>query len=111
MAGACGEFAGSGSGIVRYIMTTKPEKLHLSKLVEKGCTLCRYLRLGETPSEVHHIRTGTGTGKKAPHSQTIALCPEHHRLGSQAIHVLGRKLWEKRFGISELELLEWQRTH
>ena len=36
-------------------------------------------RLPWNPAEVHHIRTGTGVGRRAADTETIPLCPEHHR--------------------------------
>jgi hypothetical protein len=40
--------------------------------------------------------------KSAP---VIGLCPQHHR-GDAGVHGLGRKAFEKRYGLTEEELLE-----
>ena len=42
---------------------------------------------------------------RASHYDTIPLCPEHHR-GNSGLHGLGRKAFERRYTITELELLE-----
>ena len=52
---------------------------------------CRQYSLGQAfavttePPEVHHIpdlrATGTGVGRRAADTETIPLCPEHHRWG------------------------------
>lgn len=69
-----------------------------------GCRLCRLLGLGFIPCEVHHRRTGTGGGRRAPDRETVGLCPEHHR-GASGIHGLGRKLFERTYGWTELQLI------
>jgi hypothetical protein len=40
--------------------------------------------------------------KSAP---VIGLCPEHHR-GNTGIHGMGRKAFEREYGVTEEELLE-----
>ena len=80
---------------------TKDEKKHYGKVASLGCSLCRYLGYGETPPELHHIRRA-GKRSNAP---VIPLCPEHHR-GNGGIHGMGRKAFERKYGITEEELLE-----
>lgn len=83
-------------------MTTKAEKAHFGKLAGFGCILCYRLGYGEgTPAEIHHIRRG-GKRSSAP---VIPLCPEHHR-GNSGVHGLGRKAFEKKYGLTEEYLLE-----
>jgi len=79
----------------------KADKEHYDKVARLGCSLCRHLGYGETPCEIHHIRRA-GKRDTAP---VIGLCPEHHR-GNAGIHGLGRKAFEKRYGLTEEELLE-----
>jgi len=86
-------------------MANKVEKQHMNRVAEIGCILCKHLGLGETPCELHHPRTGTGAGRRASHFDVIGLCPEHHR-GNSGLHGMGRKAFEKYYGITELELLE-----
>lgn len=84
---------------------TKAEKLHLSRVVGLGCIVCKNLNLGETPAEIHHIRTGQGAGQRADNFKVIPLCSIHHRQGGHgvAIHA-GRQSWENNYG-TETELL------
>ena len=84
---------------------TNAERKHLESVAGLGCILCWHKGIQESPAEIHHIRTGTGAGRKASHYETIGLCPTHHRLGNEALHVMGRKAFERHHGITELELL------
>ena len=79
----------------------KSEKQHYDKIARLGCSLCRHLGYGETPCEIHHIRR-TMPRKSAP---VIGLCREHHR-GDTGVHGLGRKAFEKKYGLTEKDLLE-----
>lgn len=83
-------------------MATKSEKAHYSKVANLACSLCRYLGYGESPPELHHIRRGNIPRSTAP---VIPLCPEHHR-GNTGIHGLGRKAFERKYEVTEEELLE-----
>ena len=85
---------------------TKAEREYIGRAVELGCMLCRHLGLGETPAEYHHQRTGTGAGRRANHMDGTPLCPAHHRSSNEALHVMGRKAWERHHGITEIALIE-----
>ncbi|WP_295802160.1 Ref family recombination enhancement nuclease [uncultured Microbulbifer sp.] len=82
----------------------KAESEHLDAVAALGCIVCRNLELGETPAEIHHIRSGQGR-KRATHFEVIPLCPHHHRLGGygEAFHA-GPQIWQKRFGPEEVLL-------
>ena len=80
---------------------TKDQKAHYGKVARIGCGLCRILGYGETPCEIHHIRRA-GRRDSAP---VIGLCPEHHR-GNSGIHGMGRKAFEKKYALTEEDLLE-----
>jgi hypothetical protein len=84
---------------------TKAEKNHLERVVSLGCIVCKNLGHMDTPAEIHHIRTGCGTGQRADNSRVIPLCHSHHRTGGHgvAIHA-GRQTWEDKYG-TETELL------
>jgi hypothetical protein len=82
---------------------TAEESRYLGRAAALGCALCRHLGLGPTPAEMHHPRTGTGAGTKAPHTHASPLCPEHHR-GNTGVHGMGRKAFDAHYGITELEL-------
>lgn len=76
---------------------------YLSRAAELGCALCRRLGWGATPAQLHHPRTGVGGGRRAPHSESIPLCQEHHT-GASGVHGMGRRAWEAEFGVTEGEL-------
>lgn len=57
-------------------------------------------------SHAHHPRTGAGAGRKNDDLDAIALCPRHHQDSNEAIHVLGRKAFERLFSVSEAQLTE-----
>ncbi len=78
-------------------------KSRKSRLNPGCCVLCRRLGLGETPADWHHTRSGR-LGKRG--DDGIWLCPSHHRIGPLAIHVMGKKAWERHFGVTEQELLD-----
>ncbi len=88
---------------------TKAERAHMNRLAEMGCILCRHLGTPGTPAEIHHIRTGTGAGRRASHFNTIPLCAYHHR-GQEGLHGMGRKAWERYYDVTEIELLQQVRN-
>jgi hypothetical protein len=81
---------------------TKNEKEHYRKVAELGCSLCRYQGNEGTPAELHHIRRG-GVRSRSP---IIPLCTYHHRGSGTSIHEMGRKRFEREYGITEEQLLE-----
>lgn len=85
-------------------MTTKAEKLHMSRVAALGCRVCSNEFGLHSECELHHIGNGT-MGKRATNYEILPLCPMHHRLGGigVAIHS-GRKSFESNFG-TERELL------
>lgn len=88
---------------------TKDERKHYDRIASIGCIACHILGYGYSPTEVHHIRTGTGAGRKAHWSRAIGLCPQHHRLGGYGIAIhAGIDGFENTIGMTELELLEKQ---
>ena len=76
-------------------------KKHLNRVADLGCILCWHLGYEDTPTELHHIRRA---GKRA-NAPVIGLCPEHHR-GNTGIHGLGRKVFERKYQITEEGLLQ-----
>jgi hypothetical protein len=81
-------------------MTTLAEKKHLGRVAELGCAVCRRMGHPGTPAEIHHLRAGTGAGRRSSHWEAIPLCPEHHR-GNTGLHGLGTKGFPKRWGFDE----------
>lgn len=88
---------------------SKEETDHYERISNHGCIACFVLGYGYSPTEIHHIRTGTGAGQKSHWSKAIGLCPTHHRLGGSglAIHS-GIKSFEKYIGMTEVDLLSKQ---
>lgn len=72
----------------------------LDRVSGLGCIICGM------PSEIHHVRLGSGLGRKTPDTLAIPLCARHHRTGGlgEAFHA-GRRTWEEKFG-SQVDLLE-----
>lgn len=83
-------------------MATKAEKEHFRKVAELGCSLCRFLGNEGTVPELHHIRRA-GIRSQSP---VIPLCPYHHR-GNGGVHGMGRKAFEREYGVTEEQLLEY----
>jgi len=84
---------------------TKDEKRHLSKIAELGCIICYRMDYAGTPAEIHHIRgIGLGLGVRNNHFNAIPLCPTHHR-GNVGYHGMGRKAFERKYEVTEAELL------
>ena len=79
----------------------KDEKEKYRKIAELGCSLCRHQGNEGTPCEIHHIRRA-GKRSAAP---VIGLCPYHHRGSNTSIHGMGRKRFEREYGITEETLL------
>ena len=85
-------------------MATKDEKKRLNQIAELGCILCsEVLGFEGTPSELHHVRR---YGAKRSTSPILPLCPEHHRLGNDSLHLLGVAGFERKWKISCSQLLE-----
>lgn len=88
---------------------TKDERAHYDRIAQHGCIACIVLGHGYSPTEIHHIRTGAGAGRKSHWSLAIGLCPMHHRLGGSGIAIhAGVKSFEETIGMGEVELLNKQ---
>ena len=84
---------------------SKAEEAHLDRLAAIGCVLCVAKGGPISVAEIHHIRTGTGAGRRSSHFDAIPLCVSHHRHGKEALHAIGRRAFERLHKITELELL------
>lgn len=83
-------------------MATKAEREHLSKVAEIGCIVCLNENYGQSPAEIHHMRTGKGMGQRATNYEVIPLCPLHHRLGGYGVAFhSGSRVWQERYGSEE----------
>ena len=84
----------------------KKEAQYLSKVADIGCIICYRLGYIGTPAEIHHIRgIGLGMGVRNSNYAVLPLCPRHHR-GNDGYHGLGRKAFERRYEVTELELAQ-----
>ncbi|MDN7179065.1 Ref family protein [Caballeronia sp. SEWSISQ10-4 2] len=89
------------------IVTSAVEEYHRDRVAQLGCVVCRNLRLGKSPAELHHARTYAGGGQKSSEFHVLPICPNHHRLGGAgvALHA-GRQTWAKLYGTEESLLLQ-----
>ncbi|WP_331708649.1 Ref family recombination enhancement nuclease [Pandoraea sputorum] len=87
----------------------KAEREHMGVIAGLCCIVCRNLGYGESPAEVHHVRFLAGGGQRSGHTDTIPLCPAHHREGGYGIAFhAGPAEFQRRYG-TEAELLEQTR--
>jgi len=87
----------------RHEEMKKQDKIRFDKLRQIGCIACLKRGLFSEPV-IHHIRNHTGLGLRPPHTDTIPLCPQHHNMGNESVH-LNKKKFYSLFG-TEYELLE-----
>ena len=83
---------------------TNEEKRYKSALAEMACLICERIYGQHSGGDVqlHHLRTG-GWGKSG-YKTLIPLCFNHHT-GPEGIHSLGTRAWERRFDVSQKDLL------
>ena len=73
----------------------KRYKERFDKLRQIGCMAC-----GRNDPVIHHIRRNTGLSLRPDHDDTIQLCPQHHNMGNQSVH-LNKKMFVSLFGTEE----------
>ena len=78
--------------------------VHMGRVAALGCCLCRRLGYGYTAAEVHHLREGAGMAQRSSDWISVGLCVEHHR-GETGLHGLGTREFERRYKLTELDLL------
>ena len=83
---------------------TKADKQHLSDVASLGSVACRNAGYGATPSEIHHVRSGSGMAQRAAHNRVLPLCPQHHRACYHTGFHAAPKSWQAEHG-SEEQLL------
>lgn len=84
---------------------TKAEKEHKAKLAALGCLACLRIHGPHEPGpvELHHYRGGGWA--KGDYKTLIPLCVLHHR-GSDGVHGLGVKGFDKFHPFTQRDLLE-----
>lgn len=88
----------------------KAEREHMGVVAGLCCVVCRNLRLGDSPAEVHHVRYLAGGGQRSGNLDTIPLCPLHHRLGGWGVaYHAGPEEFERRYGTEEALLEQTKR--
>lgn len=80
------------------------DREHMGRVAELGCILCWHLSGEGSPAQVHHIREGQGVAQRASNWLVVPLCPACH-LGPNGFHGLGRRGFENRYKLTELDLL------
>jgi hypothetical protein len=62
--------------------------------------------LGDSPSEVHHLKFGSGASDRASDFTVVALCVCHHRVEyPESVHALKEHGLRLRYNLSEIDLL------
>lgn len=103
---------------------TKADQERFRRIREGGCIACRLRGVGYVPPEIHHLtETGRHGGRRIGHSDTVGLCPWHHRGVSpdgiawhQAALVMGPSLartpreFRSEFGFDDELLAEQERV-
>ncbi len=85
-------------------------RAYLGYVARLPCAICVLLGyLDPQPqshavSHAHHPRTGVGAARRAADEDAYPLCPPHHQNSNDAYHVLGRKAFEKKYGVTDAEL-------
>jgi len=83
---------------------TKAEQQWKAKLADMACLICERIYGQHSGGDVqlHHLRTG-GWGKGS-YQTLLPLCWHHHQ-GPDGIHTLGTRAWERRFDVTQKDLL------
>jgi len=72
---------------------TKAERLHMERVAELGCIVCRMRGFPGCPAEIHHVE---GRTKPDAHLKVLPLCYHHHRGGKDA-EPISRHPYKHRF--------------
>ena len=85
---------------------TKADKQWLDDVASLGCVVCRNLGFGSSPSEIHHVRSGSGMAQRAPHSHVLPLCSRHHRACYPTGFHAAPKSWQAEHGSEDTLLVQ-----
>lgn len=87
-------------------------RAYLAYVARLPCVICVLLGYRDPQPEshpvshAHHPRTGVGAARKAGDEDTYPLCEPHHTGSNDAYHVLGRKAWERKYGVTDAQMSE-----
>ena len=82
------------------------DKQRMSDIHQIPCALSIYLGIEQTSRTTAHHLIGKGMGKKASDTLTMSLSEEFHQTGPHAIHHIGVPAFEKKFNVTQDELIE-----
>ena len=95
-------------------ITQRKDPRHLEMVASMPCVICfEYDMRQNSPTEVHHCKSGRFSRKKAPDCMTIPLCHSHHNKlraypgaeGKIGFHNM-QATWESLYG-EDTEWLNW----
>ena len=83
---------------------------HMARVRALPCCICTEWELQQTsPTEAHHVIHGRYSARKAPDTQTIPLCADHHRESRDPEKIALHKspsLWKRIHG-EDVRWLTW----
>ena len=81
------------------------DKKRMAAIHDIPCSLCYLKRWQQkTPTTAHH-KHGEGMGLKVSDRLSMSLCSDHHQHGKAAFHHIGRMAFEKKFDVSQDDLI------
>jgi len=86
----------------------KKNSAHLARIAQLRCAVAAKWAHECSGRTTCHHPIGVewrGMGHKAKDEEVIPLCEAHHQHSRNAIHLMGKKPWEQKYG-SQRELLE-----
>lgn len=72
----------------------------MANVAAMGCLVC------QAPAEVHHVHSDGMKRITRSHQRVVPLCPNHHRSGPEAVHVLGHAGFTRVHGLDLLAVAE-----
>lgn len=76
---------------------------HMGRVAGLPCVICKFcLGVEQYGVQVHHAGEATDRDDWA----VVSLCPEHHQ-GSEGVHGLHRRGFERRWKVNDVKLLAW----
>lgn len=82
------------------------DKKRMADIHNIPCSLSYLKGWTQTSKTICHHKHGMGLGLKVSDLLTMSLAENHHHVGNQAFHNIGREAWEKMHGVTQDELIE-----